>query len=165
MKSCCFVLFFFDVLHCVCGQYAAGMAAASQTIIIRTALSYQDLYEVSRCCFLCVLWRTDAVSVGFLPFQKRVVREESKLLSMMPLTGTNKANRTLLYSIQREVNMDDICFFVDFNWVSALIPPEDIWLLVVFDSKLEKNIYIFLTSGKLFNAFFSVQFCSFKMNA
>lgn len=47
----------------VCGQYAAGMAAASQTIIIRTALSYQDLYEVSPCCFLCVLWWTDAVSV------------------------------------------------------------------------------------------------------
>ncbi|KAM7367062.1 hypothetical protein PAMP_014987 [Pampus punctatissimus] len=30
----------------------------------------------------------------------RVVREESKLLAMMPLTGSNKANRTLLYSIQ-----------------------------------------------------------------
>lgn len=93
---------------------------------------------------LCVLWWTDAVSVGFLPFQKRVVREESKLLSMMPLTGTNKANRTLLYSIQREVNTNDFCFFVDFNWVSALIPPEDIWLLVVFDSKLEKSIYIYI---------------------
>lgn len=36
--------------------------------------------------------------------QKRVVREETKLLSMMPLTGTNKANRTLLYSIQQEVS-------------------------------------------------------------
>ncbi|XP_078098703.1 tetraspanin-8-like [Sander vitreus] len=58
--------------------YATGMAAASQTIIVRTALSYQDVYE------------------------KRVVREESKLLSMMPLTGTSKANRTLLYSIQKE---------------------------------------------------------------
>ncbi|TKS90699.1 Tetraspanin-8 [Collichthys lucidus] len=58
--------------------YATGMAAASQTIIVRTALSYQDVYE------------------------KRVVREESKLLSMMPLTATSKANRTLLYSIQRE---------------------------------------------------------------
>ncbi|KAM9328793.1 tetraspanin-8-like [Pholidichthys leucotaenia] len=58
--------------------YAAGMAAASQTIIIRTALSYQDIYE------------------------KRVVHEESKLLSMMPLTTTSKANRTLLYSIQKE---------------------------------------------------------------
>ncbi|XP_068611541.1 tetraspanin-8-like [Brachionichthys hirsutus] len=58
--------------------YATGMAAASQTIIIRTALSYQDIYE------------------------KRVVREESKLLAMMPLIGTSKANRTLLYSIQRE---------------------------------------------------------------
>lgn len=30
----------------VCVQYAAGMAAASQTIIVRTALSYQDIYEV-----------------------------------------------------------------------------------------------------------------------
>lgn len=27
-------------------QYATGMAAASQTIIIKTALSYQDVYEV-----------------------------------------------------------------------------------------------------------------------
>uniref|UniRef100_A0A3Q2C6H8 Tetraspanin-8-like n=1 Tax=Cyprinodon variegatus TaxID=28743 RepID=A0A3Q2C6H8_CYPVA len=59
--------------------YAAGMAAASQTIIIRTALSYQDVYE------------------------KRVVREESKLLAMMPLTGPNKANRTLLHNIQEEL--------------------------------------------------------------
>ncbi|XP_056280733.1 tetraspanin-8-like [Pseudoliparis swirei] len=58
--------------------YATGMAAASQTIIVRTALSYQDVYE------------------------KRVVREENKLLSMMPLTGISKANRTLLYSIQQE---------------------------------------------------------------
>ncbi|CAK6949908.1 tetraspanin-8-like [Scomber scombrus] len=56
--------------------FAAGMAAASQTIIVKTALSYQDVYETG------------------------VVREESKLLAMMPLTGTNKANRTLLYSIQ-----------------------------------------------------------------
>lgn len=48
------LVFFFDALYCVCGQYAAGMAAASQTIIIRTALSYQDLYEVSHCYFLCV---------------------------------------------------------------------------------------------------------------
>lgn len=30
----------------MCVQYAAGMAGASQTIIIRTALSYQDVYEV-----------------------------------------------------------------------------------------------------------------------
>lgn len=30
----------------VCVQYATGMAAASQTIIVRTALSYQDVYEV-----------------------------------------------------------------------------------------------------------------------
>lgn len=58
--------------------YAAGMAAASQTIIVRTALSYQDVYE------------------------KRVAREEAKLLSMMPLSGISKANRTLLYSIQEE---------------------------------------------------------------
>lgn len=35
--------------------------------------------------------------------QTGVVREESKLLAMMPLTGTNKANRTLLYSIQAHV--------------------------------------------------------------
>ncbi|TNM91279.1 hypothetical protein fugu_019659 [Takifugu bimaculatus] len=77
--------------------YAAGMAAASQTIIIRTALSYQDLYE------------------------KRVVREESKLLSMMPLTGTNKANRTLLYSIQREL---ECCGLIEGykDW-GASIPP------------------------------------------
>ncbi|XP_030576385.1 tetraspanin-8-like [Archocentrus centrarchus] len=58
--------------------YAAGMAAASQTIIVKTALSYQDIYE------------------------KRVVREESKLLSMMPLSTISKANKTLLYSIQQE---------------------------------------------------------------
>ncbi|XP_030006707.1 tetraspanin-8-like [Sphaeramia orbicularis] len=56
--------------------FAAGMAAASQTIIVKTALSYQEVYE------------------------KGVVREESKLLSMMPLSGTSKGNRTLLYSIQ-----------------------------------------------------------------
>ncbi|XP_043964578.1 tetraspanin-8-like isoform X3 [Gambusia affinis] len=59
--------------------YATGMAVASQTIIIRTALSYQDVYE------------------------KRVVREESKLLAMMPLTAPNKANRTLLHNIQEEL--------------------------------------------------------------
>eukprot|EP00064_Thunnus_orientalis_P013133 superscaffoldBa00002098_g13170 len=34
-----------------------------------------------------------------------VVREESKLLAMMPLTGTNKANRTLLYSIQAHIRL------------------------------------------------------------
>ncbi|CAL1568826.1 unnamed protein product [Knipowitschia caucasica] len=56
--------------------FAAGMAAASQTIIVKTALSYQEVYE------------------------RVVVREETKLLSMMPLSGTNKSNRTLLYSIQ-----------------------------------------------------------------
>lgn len=54
---------FCDVQHCVYGQYAAGMAAASQTIIVRTALSYQDLYEVSHCYFLCVLWWIEAVRV------------------------------------------------------------------------------------------------------
>lgn len=32
--------------HFVCVQYAAGMAAASQTIIVKAALSYQDIYEV-----------------------------------------------------------------------------------------------------------------------
>ncbi|TNN50349.1 hypothetical protein EYF80_039431 [Liparis tanakae] len=36
---------------------------------------------------------------------KRVVREENKLLSMMPLTATSKANRTLLYSIQQEIRL------------------------------------------------------------
>lgn len=41
----------------------------------------------------------------FFPPQKRVVREETKLLSMMPLTATSKANRTLLYSIQEEVSI------------------------------------------------------------
>ncbi|XP_011489347.1 tetraspanin-8 [Oryzias latipes] len=77
--------------------YAAGMAAASQTIIIRTALSYQDVYE------------------------KRVVREESKLLAMMPLSATSKANRTLLYSIQEEF---ECCGLVDGykDWGSS-IPP------------------------------------------
>lgn len=41
-------MFLFHVLSSVCVrlQYATGMAAASQTIIIRTALSYQDVYEV-----------------------------------------------------------------------------------------------------------------------
>ncbi|XP_063357464.1 tetraspanin-8-like [Pelmatolapia mariae] len=59
--------------------YAAGMAAASQTIIVKAALSYQDIYE------------------------KRVVNEESKLLSMMPLTTTSQANKTRLYHIQQEL--------------------------------------------------------------
>ncbi|CAN9508238.1 unnamed protein product [Ophioblennius macclurei] len=77
--------------------YAAGMAAASQTIIVRTALSYQDVYE------------------------KRVAREESKLLAMMPLSATNKANRTLLYSIQEEF---ECCGLVEGykDW-GASIPP------------------------------------------
>nr|XP_043878269.1 tetraspanin-8-like isoform X1 [Solea senegalensis] len=66
--------------------YATGMAAASQTIIVRTALSYQEIYE------------------------KRVIREESKLRAMMPLTGTSKANRTLLYSIQEEF---ECCGLID----------------------------------------------------
>uniref|UniRef100_A0A3B5M6K3 Uncharacterized protein n=1 Tax=Xiphophorus couchianus TaxID=32473 RepID=A0A3B5M6K3_9TELE len=35
--------------------------------------------------------------------QKRVVREEAKLLAMMPLTAPNKANRTLLHNIQEEL--------------------------------------------------------------
>ncbi|XP_061922583.1 tetraspanin-8-like isoform X1 [Entelurus aequoreus] len=56
--------------------FAAGMAAASQTIIVKTALSYQDIYETG------------------------VAREESKLLSMMPLSAPSKVNRTLLHSIQ-----------------------------------------------------------------
>ncbi|XP_041637102.1 tetraspanin-8-like [Cheilinus undulatus] len=77
--------------------YAAGMAAASQTIIVRTALSYQDVYE------------------------KRVAREEAKLLSMMPLSGTSKANRTLLYSIQEEF---ECCGLIEGykDWGSS-IPP------------------------------------------
>ncbi|KAM7378166.1 hypothetical protein PAMA_013184 [Pampus argenteus] len=51
-------------------------------------------------CFF-MLTMTVAGQRDFLqPGQTRVVREESKLLAMMPLTGTNKANRTLLYSIQ-----------------------------------------------------------------
>uniref|UniRef100_A0A3Q2YSP0 Tetraspanin n=1 Tax=Hippocampus comes TaxID=109280 RepID=A0A3Q2YSP0_HIPCM len=49
--------------------FAAGMAAASQTIIVKTALSYQDIYEVD-----------DTLDP----------REESKLLSMMPLSATGK---------------------------------------------------------------------------
>ncbi|XP_077400104.1 tetraspanin-8-like isoform X1 [Vanacampus margaritifer] len=61
--------------------FAAGMAAASQTIIVKTALSYQDIYETG------------------------VAREESKLLSMMPLSATSKVNRTLLHSIQAHVSM------------------------------------------------------------
>ncbi|XP_034019312.1 tetraspanin-8-like [Thalassophryne amazonica] len=56
--------------------FAAGMAAASQTMIVKTALSYQHIYETG------------------------VAREEAKLLSMMPLNGASKANRTLLYGIQ-----------------------------------------------------------------
>ncbi|XP_077449931.1 tetraspanin-8-like [Stigmatopora argus] len=56
--------------------FAAGMAAASQTIIVQTALSYQDIYETG------------------------VAKEESKLLSMMPLSVPSKVNRTLLHSIQ-----------------------------------------------------------------
>ncbi|CAG12095.1 unnamed protein product [Tetraodon nigroviridis] len=99
LQICIEIKPFFLMCCRVCGQYAAGMAAASQTIIIRTALSYQDLYEVSHCYVLCVLRWADA---------KRVVREESKLLSMMPLTGTSKANRTLLYSIQKEIRLRGI---------------------------------------------------------
>ncbi|XP_055367599.1 tetraspanin-8-like isoform X3 [Betta splendens] len=77
--------------------YAAGMAAASQTIIVRTALNYQDVYE------------------------KSVAREENKLLSMMPLSTTSKANRTLLYSIQEEF---ECCGLIEGykDWGSS-IPP------------------------------------------
>lgn len=45
----------FSLFMCCCSlcvQYAAGMAGASQTIIIRTALSYQDVYEV---CYMNAL--------------------------------------------------------------------------------------------------------------
>lgn len=52
-----FIILVFDFVHLislslklslifVCVQYAAGMAAASQTIIVKAALSYQDIYEV-----------------------------------------------------------------------------------------------------------------------
>ncbi|XP_061922584.1 uncharacterized protein LOC133662519 isoform X2 [Entelurus aequoreus] len=61
--------------------FAAGMAAASQTIIVKTALSYQDIYETG------------------------VAREESKLLSMMPLSAPSKVNRTLLHSIQAHIRL------------------------------------------------------------
>lgn len=37
----------------ICVQYATGMAAASQTIIIKTALSYQDVYQV----YVFFLWK------------------------------------------------------------------------------------------------------------
>lgn len=42
------VFVFFPPPNCVTFpvQFAAGMAAASQTIIVKTALSYQDIYEV-----------------------------------------------------------------------------------------------------------------------
>lgn len=105
----------------VCLQYATGMAAASQTIIVRTALSYQDIYEVHFLNALffsiynmqqrrywnsrCVSWYSEnSAQCDFPPRQKRVVREETKLLSLMPLSATSKANRTLLYSIQEEVS-------------------------------------------------------------
>ena len=54
---------------------------------------------------MCLFAKT-SVQYDFPPPQKRVVREENKLLSMMPLSATNKANRTLLYSIQEEVSSD-----------------------------------------------------------
>ncbi|XP_023143016.1 tetraspanin-8-like isoform X2 [Amphiprion ocellaris] len=52
---------------------------------------------------------------------KRVVREETKLLSMMPLSTTSKANRTLLYSIQEEF---ECCGLIEGykDWGSS-IPP------------------------------------------
>ncbi|KAF7650594.1 hypothetical protein LDENG_00123290 [Lucifuga dentata] len=56
--------------------FAVGMTAASQTMIVKSALSYQRVYEAE------------------------VVRKESLLLSMMPLSGISKANRTLLNGIQ-----------------------------------------------------------------
>lgn len=113
LYACSKMTFFFhlQLLVFVCVQYATGMAAASQTIIVRTALSYQDVYEVWYHSFFAIFnvmylkaALTTVCSIRFLTPQKRVVREESKLLSMMPLTATSKANRTLLYSIQREVS-------------------------------------------------------------
>ncbi|XP_029902077.1 tetraspanin-8-like [Myripristis murdjan] len=56
--------------------FAVGMAAASQTLIINTALKYQPIYE------------------------KEVVNRESSFLAMMPLSENQKANRTLLDSMQ-----------------------------------------------------------------
>lgn len=55
------------IIRGVCPQYGAGMAAASQTIIIRTALSYQDLYEVSHRGLRDSPRRTGAVSAGVSP--------------------------------------------------------------------------------------------------
>lgn len=98
------------------------MAAASQTIIIKTALSYQDVYEVQCTCVVLFYYhKTGPVArkccslMRWVSPQKRVVREETKLLSMMPLTGTNKANRTLLYSIQQEVSKQTVDF-CDCRW-------------------------------------------------
>lgn len=54
--------------------------------------------------FFCGKFDHKLLHTGLFSPQKRVVREETKLLSMMPLTATNKANRTLLYSIQQEVS-------------------------------------------------------------
>ncbi|XP_076006429.1 tetraspanin-8-like [Genypterus blacodes] len=56
--------------------FALGMTGASQTMIVKSALSYQRVYEAE------------------------VLRKESVLLSMMPLSGISKANRTLLNGIQ-----------------------------------------------------------------
>ncbi|KAM3858979.1 tetraspanin-8-like [Diretmus argenteus] len=55
--------------------FAAGMAAASQTMIVNTALKYQPVYE------------------------KEVINRESSFLSMMPLSE-NKVNRTQMDSMQ-----------------------------------------------------------------
>ncbi|XP_053705992.1 23 kDa integral membrane protein-like isoform X3 [Synchiropus splendidus] len=82
LESGCLLLSVLGVLGACWGKrwclilFAAGMAAASQTIIVKTALSYRDIYESG------------------------VLREESKLLAMMPLSGPRRTNRTLLHSIQ-----------------------------------------------------------------
>lgn len=54
-KSVCVSLLCFCAFHScsfVYLQYATGMAVASQTIIVRTSLSYQDMYEVK--CVACL---------------------------------------------------------------------------------------------------------------
>ncbi|KAM4615635.1 tetraspanin-8-like [Polymixia lowei] len=56
--------------------FAVGMAAASQTMIVKTALICKPLYE------------------------KEVVGREASFLSMMPLRKTSSANRTLLENVQ-----------------------------------------------------------------
>lgn len=98
----------------VCGQYAAGMAAASQTIIIRTALSYQDLYEVSHCYVLCVLRWADAVSAFFSFLEARCPRGVQAALHDAPdWNQQGQQDAALQYSERGEQR--GFGFFVDFN--------------------------------------------------